>query len=192
MFYFLSDDWNSDSDDDDESSVSSGGDSVSTSESFSKGVPVDPAVDAFGSFKFWMPKIWNHYQPQMLSDIVRVAYLLGPDPLVMAHASDKANVDPLDRLAMENLVQKMFVPQDMLCTEDQDREEARLIHKLWQEYGDFTSKQGFFKSKHIWITAESQDCLAHVWHKNYSLPYTEVLGKLACRAYSTFTWNWGG
>ena len=46
----------------------------------------------------------------MLSDIVHVAYLLSPDPLVMAHSSDKANIDPLDRLAMENLVQKMFVP----------------------------------------------------------------------------------
>ncbi len=75
-----------------------------------------------------MPKIWEHYKPQMLSDIVRVAYLLSPDPL--------------DRLAMENLVQKMFVPRDILRTEDRDREEARLIHKLWQEYGDFTSNQG--------------------------------------------------
>ena len=73
----------------------------------------------------------------------------------------------------------------MLRAEDREREEARLIHKLWQEYADFTSKQGFFKPKHIWITAESGDCLAHVWHKNYSLPYTEVLGKLGCRACST-------
>ena len=52
----------------------------------------------------------------MLSDILCVAYFLNPDPLVMAHASDKANVNPLDRLAMEKLVKKMFVPRDMLCT----------------------------------------------------------------------------
>ena len=176
---------NSDSDDDDESSVSSGGDSISSSESFSQGVSASPTADAFDIFKFWMPKIWDHYKPQMLSDVVCVAYLLSPDPLVMAHSSDKANMDPLDRLATENLIHKMFVPRDMLRTEDREREEARLIHKFWQEYGDFTSKRGFFKSKHIWITAHSGDCLAHVWHKNYSLPYTEVLGKLACRACST-------
>ncbi len=54
----------------------------------------------------------------MLSSIVHVAYLLSPDPLVMAHSSAKANADPLDRLAMENLVQKMFVPRDMPWTED--------------------------------------------------------------------------
>ena len=97
-------------DDDDESSVSSGGDSVSSSESFSKGVTIDCVGDAFDIFKFWMPKIWEHYKPQMLSDIVCVAYLLSPDPLVMAHSSDKANIDPFDRLTIENLVQKMFVP----------------------------------------------------------------------------------
>jgi hypothetical protein len=65
-----------------------------------------------------MPKIWDHYHPQMLSKIVCDVYLLSPDPLVMAHASDKANMDPLDRLAMENLVQKIFLPRDMLWTED--------------------------------------------------------------------------
>ena len=101
---------NSDSDDDDESSVSSGGDSISSSESFSQGVSASPTADAFDIFKFWMPKIWDHYKPQMLSDVVRVAYLLSPDPLVMAHSSDKANMDPLDRLATENLIRKMFVP----------------------------------------------------------------------------------
>ena len=41
---------------------------------------------------------------EMLSGIVRVAYLLSPDPLIMAPSSDKANMDPLDRLAIENLV----------------------------------------------------------------------------------------
>ena len=179
--------YESDDSDDDDASESLGGDSISSSESFSKGISKDDdgPHDAFDSFRFWMPKIWEHYQPQLLSDIVRVAYLLSPDPLVMAHSADKENIDPQDRLAMENLIRKMFVPRNMLRAEDREREEARLIHKLWQEYADFTSKQGFFKSKHIWITAESGDCLAHVWHKNYSLPYTEVLGKLGCRVCST-------
>ena len=106
MICTVSVDLSSDSDDsDDESSVSTGGNSVSSSESFYGGVSIDDGPsDAFDVFKFWMPKIWEHYQPHMLSDIVCVAYLLSPDPLVMAHSSDKANIDPLDRLAMENLV----------------------------------------------------------------------------------------
>jgi hypothetical protein len=79
--------------------------SVSHSESFSQGVSQDDAPnDAFDMFKFCMPKIWDHYQPQMLSEIVCAAYLLSPYPLVIAHASDKANMNPLDRLGMENLV----------------------------------------------------------------------------------------
>ncbi len=116
MIFTVSDDLNSDSDDlDDDSSESLGGDSILSSESFYKGVSMDGGPnDAFDLFKFWMPKIWDHYQPQLLSDIVHVAYLLSRDPLVMAHSSDKANIDPLDRLAMENIVRKMFVPQNML------------------------------------------------------------------------------
>ena len=99
---------NSDSDDDDESSVSSGGDSISSSESFSQGVSASPTADAFDIFKFWMPKIWDHYKPQMLSDVSRVAYLLSPDPLVMAHSSDKVNMDPLDRLQRKTLFARCF------------------------------------------------------------------------------------
>ena len=104
--------YESDDSDDDDASESSGGDSISSSESFSQGISKDDdgPHDAFDSFRFWMPKIWEHYQPQLLSDIVRVAYLLSPDPLVMAHSADKENIDPQDRLAMENLIRKMFVP----------------------------------------------------------------------------------
>ena len=32
--------------------------------------------DAFELFKFWMPRIWEYYKPQLLNDVVRVSYLL--------------------------------------------------------------------------------------------------------------------
>jgi hypothetical protein len=31
-------------------------------------------------------KWWNHYKPRLLPDIVRVAYLLSPNPKIMEHA----------------------------------------------------------------------------------------------------------
>ncbi len=55
--------------------------------------------DAFGLFKFWMPRIWDYYKPQLLNDVVRVSYLLSPDPAIMAFASLPENRDPKDRLA---------------------------------------------------------------------------------------------
>ncbi len=140
--------------------------------------------DAFELFKFWMPRIWEYYKPQLLNDVVRVSYLLSPDPVIMAFASKPENRDPEDRLACERLICNMFVPNNILRKEEREQEEARLIDKFWQEHNDFWTKQGYFKSRHIWITAENPDCLAHEWHKNYSSPFTEVLGRLGCKTSS--------
>ena len=59
-----------------------------------------------------------------------------------------------------------------------------MIDKFWQEHNNFWTKQGYFKSRHILITAENPDCIAHEWHKNYSSPLTEVLGRLGCKTSS--------
>jgi len=98
------------------------------------------------------------------------------------------NRDPEDRIACEWLITKMFVPNHFLHKEEQEQEEARLIDKFWQEHNDFWTKQGYFKSRHIWINAENPDCIAHEWHNNYSSPFTEVLGRLGCKTSS----NLGG
>ncbi len=42
--------------------------------------------DTFESFKFWMPRMWDYYKPQLLNDVVCVSYLLSPDPAIMAFA----------------------------------------------------------------------------------------------------------
>ena len=152
--------------------------------------------DAFDLFKFWMPRIWEYYKPHLLNDVVRVSHLLSPDPAIMAFASKPENRDPKDRLACERLISKMFVPNHFLRKEEQEQEEARLIDKFWQEHNDFWTKQGYFKSRHIWITAENSDCIAHKWHKNYSSPFTEVLGRLGCKTSSNLLgigeaeWHW--
>ena len=42
--------------------------------------------DAFEVLKFWMPRIWEYYKPCLLNDVVRVSYMLSPDPTIMAFA----------------------------------------------------------------------------------------------------------
>jgi hypothetical protein len=74
--------------------------------------------DAFKLFKFWMPRIWEHYKPRLLNDVVRVSYLLSPDPTIMAFASKPENRDPEDRLACERLICNMFVPNNILRKEE--------------------------------------------------------------------------
>ena len=39
---------------------------------------------------------------------------------------------------------------------------------------------GHFARIHIWVSAEDPSEKAFRWHQNYSLLYTEVLGRLAC------------
>jgi hypothetical protein len=83
----------------------------------------------------------------------------------------------------------MFVPNHFLCTEEQEQEEARLIDKFWQEHNDFWTKQWYFKSRHKWITAENPDCIFLEWHKSYSSPFTEILGKLGSGSSSNLVRN---
>jgi hypothetical protein len=74
--------------------------------------------DAFELFKFWMPRIWEHYKPRLLNDVVRVSYLLSPDPAIMDFASKQENRDPEDRLACEWLICRMFMPNNFLRKEE--------------------------------------------------------------------------
>jgi hypothetical protein len=165
-----------DDDDDDDDSAASSASLWQHVKSTTKAIP----GDAFDPFKFWMPKIWEYYKLHLLNDVVCVLYLLSSEPTIMAFASNHDNRDPEDRLACEHLIMKMFVSNHFLCKEEQEQEEARLIDKFWQERNDFWTKQRYFKSRHIWITADNPNCIAHEWHKNYSSPFTEVLGKLGC------------
>jgi hypothetical protein len=43
---------------------------------------------------------------------------------------------------------------------------------------------GYFKSRHIWIIADSLSCVDHKWYKNYPCPFTTVMGKLGCKTSS--------
>ena len=49
--------------------------------------------DAFEVFKFWMPRIWEHYQPHLLNDVVHASYLLSPDPTIMDFALRPEDID---------------------------------------------------------------------------------------------------
>ena len=126
-------------------------------------------------FKHW----WLHYRQRLLSDHVRAAYLLSPNPIIQQHCKD--NLDPLDRLAMERLMIKIHLSGYVEDDDEWEQKKATMMDKFWREYNDFTSHTGFFKTKSIWISAKNPQCLAHEWHKNYSVPFTEYLGLMGCR-----------
>ena len=81
--------------------------------------------------------------------------------------------------AVTNLIVKLLL-NPLLVGTKREEEKARLIDVFWKEHSDFANRTGLFNRGHIWIIAEKPDEIAWMWHKKYSVPLTEVLGKLAC------------
>ena len=79
-----------------------------------------------------------------------------------------------DRLEIEKVIGKIFYPIG-------DAELGRIIQQFWSEYDDFQTKSGpSYSRAWIWDSSDPD----HVWHKIYSIPYTKVFGKVACRVCS--------
>ena len=135
-------------------------------------------------FKYELKKWWLHYRPRLLPDFVRVAYLLCPNPTIMEHAKDPDNLDPEDRQAVERLLDKLMLPLDIVDDNERLQKSAEILDTFYKELGDFQNKRGFFNNDKIWFIAAKPDTYSAEWHRNYSLPFTKILGKFACRVTS--------
>jgi hypothetical protein len=105
---------------------------------------------------------------EVLPDHVRVCFLLCPNPKVMQYAKD--NPDPEDRQALERLLQKEFIDPNVGTSEERECEFATVLDKFLTELSDFQYQQVVFAKAHIWIIAEDEQYLAHIWHEKYSVP----------------------
>jgi hypothetical protein len=135
-------------------------------------------MDCFEEFKYWYKRHWTYYRSQLLTDYVRVAYLLSPNPKV--HADANENMEAEDKLAMERVLVKLFLPGYIEDNEVWERKKAPMVDELFSELKDFQQKLGYFKKMSIWIAAEDPNLPSYLWHQKYSLIFTKWLGKLAC------------
>ena len=56
---------------------------------------------------------------------------------------------------------------------------------FWTEYADFDTNIGSFDAdEFIWKSKDTREGNINLWHQNYSLPCTKVLGFVACRVTS--------
>jgi len=122
-------------------------------------------------------RLWAPRAATMDHDYSLVGYLLSPNPAIMKHAATHKTQQHHD--AVSALISKLLLPRDIVG-EARVRTRAELVHQFWMEYSDFTLKMGKFDNPDMWVIAENPMQLAHLWHKTYSLPRTEVPGKLAC------------
>ena len=90
------------------------------------------------TFRYNMNRWWNHYRPKLLSDYVRVAYLLCPVPIVIEHA--KKNRDQQDDEAVDWLIEKLFVPSIEVDTFKKMTLSATPLEKFWSELKLFRNR----------------------------------------------------
>jgi hypothetical protein len=140
-------------------------------------------MDQYELFAHWYKRHWLHYRKQLLSDYVRVAYCMSPNPKVKAHWA--ASREPEDRLACERLLVKLFVPGYIEGEDSWEKKKCEVVNQWLDEMEDFHNKQGYFKSKSIWFAAE--ELPGYIWHARYSKPFTKYLGALACIVMSKVT-----
>jgi hypothetical protein len=79
------------------------------------------------------------------------------------------------RIAMENILDKFYY----LLSEVEAGEKKAVF---WKEWDDFHGHRGeSYGWLYIWNTADRRAGMSHVWHKQHSLVWNQVLGKVACR-----------
>jgi hypothetical protein len=87
----------------------------------------------------------------------------------------KTNNTAEHRIAMENILDKFYY-----LLSDEEAGEKKAV--FWKEWDDFHGHRGeSYGRLYIWNTADRRAGMSHVWHKQHSLVWTQVLGKVACR-----------
>ncbi len=59
-----------------------------------------------------------------------------------------------------------------------------IVDKLWTELKSFQTNRLPFDCPGLFSTKDALSGRSHIWHEMYSLPYTRVLGFVACRVTS--------
>jgi len=112
----------------------------------------------------------------MISDLSIAGWMLSVVPEIRKDAIDNATGP--DWLCVEHVIEKLFhgeTPQVL----------GQKKVTFWIELDGFQNKIGYgFDRPHIWNSVHITNGESHFWHKHNSLPYTEVLGFVACHVTS--------
>ena len=58
--------------------------------------------------------------------------------------------------------------------------EGEILDRFWDEFQTFKKESPPFDSASRWNSQHALQGKSHLWHEKYSLPYTDVLGFIAC------------
>jgi len=88
------------------------------------------------------------------------------------------DLSPLLFLPVERVIDKLYAGKSRDAI-------GSAKNEFWTEWDDFVAKRGdSYGRKHIWNSSNLCDGRVHIWHQQNSLPFTNVLGYVACRVTS--------
>ena len=91
---------------------------------------------------------------------------------------EKYHSDRNYRKQVNNFIKRLF-------SGSSEEETNVTLDMFWTEYTDFDNKVGSYDAdEFIWKSKDISDGNIHLWHQKYSLPFTKVLGFVACRVTS--------
>ena len=119
---------------------------------------------------------WKKRLPCLDHDYAIAGWFLSPVECVREDVA--VNHMGSHKTAMVRILKKLIIPQ---CdTEaEQLRADAHIISTFWTEWNEFRTKRGPFQRCWIWAAPEIET-RPDLWHQNYSLAETQVLGRIGC------------
>jgi hypothetical protein len=119
---------------------------------------------------------WNKRRQKLITPLALAGWFCSPSAEIRQDVVDKGS--GANRLDIEMVIGKLYYPIG-------DAELGDIIQQFWSEFDDFQTMSGLSYSRpFIWESEEIKKGNDHVWHKLYSIPYTKVFGKVACRVCS--------
>ena len=97
-------------------------------------------------------------------------------PHIRKDAKDHSDRD--HRKQVKNVIKTLFYGA-------YEKEMAVTLDLIWNEYTAFDNMIGSYDAdEFIWKSKDINDGKIHLWHQKYSLPFTKVLGFVACKVTS--------
>lgn len=127
--------------------------------------------------------LWNRRSEKLHHDYAIAGWALSVSQEVREHVSQ--NMLPEHREAIERVVRHLHV---VPCPNKDPKvvgaDVDDVVDLFWDEFKCFEKKTKPFDNVARWNTQNVIDGKSYLWHEKYSLPYTSVLGYVACRVTS--------
>ena len=123
-----------------------------------------------------MCNLWLKRQLHINTDFAVTGWMLCVIPHIRKDA--RVHSDRHHRKQVNNIIKRLF--------SGSSEEEMNVnLDMFWTEYIQFDNKVGSYDAdEFIWKSKDIIDGNSHLWHQKYSLPFTKVLGFVACRVTS--------